>query len=60
MALCDSDADCRGGYACVSDFVGSANAVPFCNDERGEPPPEPQDASSGAADALAPDTASGD
>lgn len=31
MKPCDSNADCREGYACVTDF----GAYPFCNDADG-------------------------
>jgi len=34
MAPCESNGDCRDGYACVEDF----GPHPFCNDARGEPP----------------------
>jgi hypothetical protein len=52
MALCDRDSDCRDGYRCVEDFA----AVPFCNDDRGEPLATddlaPGDASAGDAAAA--------
>lgn len=34
MKPCTSEADCRSGYACVTDF----GIHPFCNDERGATP----------------------
>jgi hypothetical protein len=53
MALCDRDADCRSGYACVEDFA----SVPFCNDDRGEPPAPDEDAVSQPADVNSGDAA---
>ena len=37
MLQCKSNADCRGGYRCVTDF----GLYPFCNDSGGETPVNP-------------------